>query len=640
MLQNLRQHSGGIFAKVLFGLIIASFALVGVGDMFHRYTKKPIATVGGTTIHTEEFDYRLKLVKDQIMASTKGKAKLEDLKAMGVPQKVLNDMVNKTLEDHEMAALGIIVNDAVLESFVKSLPDFQNKKGEFDKAKFTELVTRGTSKKDFFMNVKNLLKKQQLFGALSNSIQLPKAYQQDLYNAIHQNIVFSVVHIPESHVKVTASPTDADLEHIYKANPDQFTQPEYRDVSVLVIDPKVNQNAVILSQEQIQDEYLRRKEEFMTPETRDVIQLTFSSKEAAATTHDELAAGASLNKIIKKYNPKVQKHQKAVKDKFPAAHGNLIFTLSQPGVTDVIESSLEKVYFLFVVSEITPEGMQPLETIREKIEGDLKARLSHELTDDMRNKIEDELAGGKSLADVSAQFNLTVMKLGLMDQAGLSPKKESVFSDKTSSMKALILENTNAMAEGSDSPVLDLPNGEMIVVHVDTIKPKTLPPLMDIRETVAKYWRDTQSQEKAAELSLNMIKEINQGAPVSQIAKKHGLKVRTLDPISRASLQEKPFKDDFVGVQVLQKGFRQPIHRATYGPAKDGFAVIVPTKFVPHDANSKQETEKVAAFEQSLRGIIQKDFEQDYLRDLKIRFKVEINQSMVDSALTGGEQAS
>ena len=637
MLQNLRQHSGGIFAKVLFGLIIASFALVGVGDMFHRYTKKPIATVGGTTIHTEEYDYRLKMVKDQIMASTKGKAKLEDIKAMGIPQKVLDDMINKNLEDHEMSALGIIVNDAVLENFVKSLPDFQNKRGEFDKAKFNELVTRAASKKDFFANVKNVLKKQQLFGTLSNSIRLPKAYQQDLYNAIHQDVVFSVVYVPESQVKVTASPTDADLEHIYKANPDQFTQPDYRDVSVLVIDPKAIQDKVAVSAEQIQEEYARRKQDFMTVETRDVAQLSFSSKEAAQTAHDELASGASLDKVIKMHKPKVQTFQKAVKDKFPAAQGNLIFALSHPGVTDMVESSLERAFFLFVVTEITPEGVQPLDTVHERLEGDLKSRLSHELVDDTRNKIEDELAGGKSFADLAAQFNLAVIKLGMMDETGFSPKKDSVFGEKTSFMKSIVLENANSMTEGSDSPVLDLSNGQMIVVRVDAIKPKVLPSLPDIRETVAKYWKDTQSQEKTAELSLEMIKEINEGAPVSQVAKKHGLKVRTLEPVSRASLQEKPFKDDVIGVQVLQRGFRQPLYRATYGPAKDGFAVIVPTKFVPHSADSKKETEKLAGFEQSLKGIIQKDFEQDYLRDLKTRFKVEINQSVIDSALGSGE---
>src|SRR5438477_10708879 len=98
MLQNLRHHAGGLFAKILFGLIIASFALVGVGDMFHRYTTKPIAVVAGTTIHKEEYDHRLKLFKDQIMASTKGKARAEDLKNLGIPQKIIDYMINKQLE--------------------------------------------------------------------------------------------------------------------------------------------------------------------------------------------------------------------------------------------------------------------------------------------------------------------------------------------------------------------------------------------------------------------------------------------------------------------------------------------------------------------------------------------------------------
>ncbi len=636
MLQNLRHHAGGLFAKILLGLIIASFALVGVGDMFHRYTTKPVAVVAGTSIQKEEYDHRLKLVKDQIMASTKGKAKMDDLKIMGIPQKILDDMINKQLENHEMTALDIQVSDGTLDRFVKSMPELQNKKGQFEKDRLSHLSK--AQKHEFLMNMRTELKKQQLFGALAGGIQLPKAYEEDLYKAIHQEVVFSVIYVPESAAKVTATPTDADLEQIYKANPDVFSQPEFRDVSVLVIDPKGIQDKVLVSDAQIQEEYERRKEEFSTPETRDVIQLTFSSRESAETAQASLNSGETVNKIVKENKPTVQTHTKAIRDKFPTVQGDQIFALQKPGVTDVIDSALRRESSVFVVDKINPAGEQPLSEVRDRLEADLKTRLSHEAVDELRNKVEDELAGGKSLADVATQFNLEILRIGMTDQSGLTPKDQTAFvGDAVTGMKSLVLENAFSQGEGTDSPVLDLPTSKMIVVRVDAIKAKALPPLVDIRDKVAKYWRDSQQQEKIAEISLSMVKEINEGAPLAQVAKKHGLNVRTLEPVSRAGLQEKQFTDAVVTLPVLQRGFKQSIHKATYAPAKDGFAVIVPTKFVPVDLSSKKETEKLDSFKRSLKAVIRRDFEQDYLRELRSKFEVEINQSVIDSTLNGGE---
>ena len=56
MLQTFRDHSGSLFVKILFGVLVASFALWGVGDVFRDYTTmRPVATVGKSSVSQEEF---------------------------------------------------------------------------------------------------------------------------------------------------------------------------------------------------------------------------------------------------------------------------------------------------------------------------------------------------------------------------------------------------------------------------------------------------------------------------------------------------------------------------------------------------------------------------------------------------------
>jgi peptidyl-prolyl cis-trans isomerase D len=642
MLQNLRRRSGGVFAKVLFGLIIASFALVGVGDMFYRYTLKPVATVGGTKIPREEFDHRLKMAREQIVAATRGKIKAEELTSMGIPQKVLNEMIDQLLMKNEVTRLNLILSDADLERYIKSIPEFQNKKGQFDKEKFAELVSRMGAKNTFLGHIKELLLRQQLLSPLSNSLRLSKGYQEELYEILHEKVTFSIVYVPESVAKITDSPTERNLEEIYKANPKEFTRPEYRDVSILTIDPKKLQGTIFVSDAQITEEYARRKDELAVPETRDVLQLTFKSKEAAEKALPDLASAYSegnfdltnLNKIAQKQGATLQEYPKVPRDQFVSFQSDAIFSLTTPGATQPIDSALEHKTFVFVVQKIYPSGIQPLEEVRSKLEEDIKTRLAQEQIDDLRNKVEDELAGGRPLIDVASQFKLEVIQVGLIDQKGNPPAKgmQGANPPLSPDLRSLAQEHAFKLVEGTDSSLLDLPDGRMIAIRLNSIQQESLPPLEQVRDEVVRYWRDTQQQEKTAEISLGIVKEINGGTPIAQVAHAKGLTVRVLEPISRIGLQEKPFTDPVLGPQSLQRGFKQPLNNATYSPAKGGFVVVVPTKITPPDSTQKGEKEKRTDFEKALNGMMSHDLEQLYLKDLRARVEVDVNQSAMDES--------
>lgn len=633
MLQNLRERSGGIFAKIIFILIIASFALVGVGDMFYRYTKKPVAKVGGTTIQAEEFDFRLRNVRDQLMANSRGKIKASDLKAMGIHQQVLDDIINKTLVKYEMDDLGIMVDDLSLERIVKSIPAFQDKKGNFDRVKFDQMLRDRGSKLEILNNIREDLKKQQLFGTLSSSIQLPAAYKSDLYNVMNMPVTFSVIYVPEAHIQNVGNPMDADLEQIYKANPEQFTQPEYRETSILIMDSKKIHDQVTVTEQQIHDAYDRRKDEFMVPERRDVLQLSFTSREDAEKAREEISVGRSIDSVIKEYGPKVSPHSHAIKDKFPSSQGALIFDLNEPGVTDVVDSALEKSYYVFVVQAIEPAHELPLTEVKDRLVADVKAQLGNDSIEIIRNRVEDELAGGKNLDDLAKELNLQVIHFGNINKQGLNQKGASAFSDTTKVYSHLILENAFDLGEGTDSPVIDLPDGRMLVVHVGSIVPKTLPPFVDIRAEVSKYWKETKRQEAAANLSLEVVQKINSGESMDSVAKKHGLRVRSLMPVSRIGLQDNSFKDEVVTKTILQKGFKQPLHHATYGPTLDGFVVVVPTKYHPEGTSGDKKSEKNGEFERTLQGSILQDLEVMYLADLKKRYPVEINETVFQESV-------
>ena len=61
MLQKLRNLTNTIFVKLIICLLVLSFALWGIGDIFRSKLTEHIAKVGGFSVSKEYLDYRTEI---------------------------------------------------------------------------------------------------------------------------------------------------------------------------------------------------------------------------------------------------------------------------------------------------------------------------------------------------------------------------------------------------------------------------------------------------------------------------------------------------------------------------------------------------------------------------------------------------
>ena len=76
MLDALRRGSTGIVAKILLSLLIVSFAVWGIADVFTGYTRGAVATVGDAKISSTDYDRVLRTELDGI--SRRGRTARDD----------------------------------------------------------------------------------------------------------------------------------------------------------------------------------------------------------------------------------------------------------------------------------------------------------------------------------------------------------------------------------------------------------------------------------------------------------------------------------------------------------------------------------------------------------------------------------
>ncbi len=628
MLQTLREHSGSWFVKVLFGVLVASFALWGVGDIFRNYTSmRPVATVGGKSITQEEYLSAYQKAVNNIQQIAKGKVTSDDIKNMGIPSKVLDNLIDQAALTQHIHDLGILVSDVTVRDQIHALPAFTDKGGTFSREKFDAMLSNaGMTEAGFVREVRGSLERQSLIGSLASGLQFPKEYVETLYKGLEEKRVFITALVPLNKITVTARPTDAQLEELYKTNQETFTLPEYRELSILYMDPAIIRNKIQISEEQIAEEYQRRKIDFLVPEKRDVQQIIFTSHGAASKASEEIKKGRPAQAIASQFGGNYVNLPQTTRDKLNPEQAKVVFELTVGEVSTPVESALG--WSIFQVTRTQPEYQQSLEEVRSKLLEDMKSHHANEQLDELRNKIEDALAGGASINEVAQEHGFSSQMVPAIDKDGKDMTGKDVLEPE---FKKLVLEHALNLMEGADSPIVDMPNGKSFVVRLNKITPPAVPPLAEIKAKVVAAWIEAKQQEGAAELAQEIVKQAKSATEMTNLAKQKGLVTKVLPAVSRADMENKSKEAREANIKVIRHAFTLKNNQAGLVPVKDGFEVVMLQRVIPFEWD--KEKEKFNQFTQSLAAMAQRDFEQLYVKHLRKEGKVSINESIMESMM-------
>ncbi|HJO97722.1 MAG TPA: SurA N-terminal domain-containing protein, partial [Rhodospirillales bacterium] len=120
MLEYIRQRTGSILIKVLFGLLILSFGAWGIGDMISgRVSVVKVATVGDIEITPDQLNQEFQRELERLRPLFGGRLDREQARAMGLVDGVLKGMVERTLFDLAAKDLGVLIGDDLVSAEIK-----------------------------------------------------------------------------------------------------------------------------------------------------------------------------------------------------------------------------------------------------------------------------------------------------------------------------------------------------------------------------------------------------------------------------------------------------------------------------------------------------------------------------------------
>lgn len=622
MLQSMRKHATSWVVKILFGLLILSFGLWGINDIFLGERDPTVATVAGTKIPLSQLNDGVKQEIERFQPIFGGALDSQQAKQLGLVDQALERLIDRAVFNKAANDLGLAVGDQMVLRHIQNEPAFRNALGQFDRSYLQQvLMANNLTEERYVALLRRDLATRQLAGVVGIDAPVPTVLAESLHRYREESRIADSVVVPANTATTPAPPDEATLAEYYKANSDRFIAPEYRSVSYVAIDPAALAEEIEVSDERLRSEYAARINDFTLRERRDVDQLVLRDEGDAKRIADLMGQGRSLDAAIKesKVTTQIIKLGWVERAELLGEIAAPVFALKAGQHSAPLKSPLG--WHIVRVNGAEEGRVRSFEEVRDQLRKDVAGREAGDAAHNLSIKLEDALAGGASLEEAANQIGMKVAKLPPVESNGLT---EAGKTAPGLPPDAVFLRTVFATPENQESTMLELANNVFAVLHVDKVQPAAAKPLEQIKNDLIASWQDEQRRAAAERRAQALLNKVKGGQTIAAAAAADKLAVKTTPAFTRATHESEAGLPEAIKADVfsLQPG------EAVIGESREGYVVAVLKEVRPAPALADEARSRLGdQLAQSIAG----DLLDQFAGALRQRYDVEIDRSVIDS---------
>ena len=623
MLNALRKNAGSWVVKVLLLLLVVSFAIWGIGDIFYGGSQNPtVATVGDAEIPASELADTFNRAVANLQRQLGPQFDRERAIQLGVMQQALQDLIGQRLISLRANEMGLAVPEDALRRLVTEDPVFQTG-GQFDRSRFEQLLrASGLSEDAYLASLRQQVVRAALTGSLTGPVKAPPALVEAIYRYRNEQRRGHYVPVPIESITDVPAPSQEQLAQFHEAHQAQFTAPEYRALTFVTLEPEDLIDEIEVSEEDVAAAYQSRIEEFRTPERRTVEQLLASEQATIERAAERLAGGATFEQVASEIEG-VSVDQLGVVSRgdLPADFEEAIFALPEGEVSDPVNSAFG--WHVFRVTEIQPEQTVPLAEAREQLARELALEEARERLPDFAAQLDDELAAGTDLKEAARVLGLDAVSVPAVDATGKNPEGDPVEAlPPWPEFRRVALETP----AGETSLLEETDAGGYFVVQVEQVTEPRLKPVEEVRDELVEAWQAERRRELAREKAQQLRAQLDDGAATAELLAGTGLESRPIEPVRRDAAD-------------TDQGVNRAVVRALFatepgGVAEDvvevnaGFAVVGTDEVIAADPAA--DPEAVEQLARELEGDMRSDLIAQFETQLRRDYPVEIDGAAIN----------
>lgn len=518
---------------VVMGVLIISFGVWGIGDIFKGFGRSTVAKIGSTEISSEQFRQLYTDRLQQISRQFGRPLTPDQARAFGLDRQVLQQVVAETTLDEAAHGLGLQQsNDEIMKS-ITSDPNFKGANGAFDPARFAQVIRNfGFSEQRYIAEQRKVALRRQIAGTVSAGVEPSTTLIEALSRFQNEQRSIEYVKLEAAQAGTIETPTPDVLAKYYDEHKVQFRAPEYRKISFLVMTPDELAKWTTVSDDDARKVFEERKEKYSTPEKRDVSQIVFPNAEDAKAARDKIAGGLSFADLAKERGLKPSDVDLGVVAKsaiIDAKVADAAFALPTNEISQPIQGTFGVV--LVKVGKIEPGTQASYDSVAQELKHEIALDRAKKSVLDLHNKMEDERGGGASVIEAAQKLKLTPVTVEAVDRSGRAPDGQPV----TSIPKGLdLVAQAFSSDVGVDNETISF-NGGYVWFDVLGVTPSRERKLDEVKDQIETRWHADQVSAKLRSKATEMVQKLGQGGKLADEAASAGVKVETAAPFKRGA---------------------------------------------------------------------------------------------------------
>jgi peptidyl-prolyl cis-trans isomerase D len=516
---------GKTIMAVVMGVLIISFGVWGIADIFRGFGQSTVATVGHTEISLNEFRQLYTDRLQQIGRQFGRPLTMDQARAFGLDRQVLQQTIAEAALDEEARRLGLGQSDDETRRMIFSDPNFKGTNGAFDPIRFQAAIRQyGYSEQRYIADQRRVSLRRQIAGTISAGLEPPKLMTEALSRFQNEQRSIEYVKLGVAQAGTIDPPSPEALAAYFDEHKIQFRAPEYRKIAFVAITPEDIGKWSEVSDEDAKKLYELRRDQLGTPEKREVSQIVFPTMEEATAARTRIASGMSFDDLAKERGLKSSDVDLGLVSKseiIDSAVANAAFGVPSGDVSQPVQGQFGVA--LVKIGKIQPGAEVPYESVASNLKKEIAAERARKSVADLRDKMEDERGGGASVVEAAQKLGLTPVTIDAVDRSGRLPNGQPV----TSVPRGL---DVVTQAFNSDVGVDNDPisfNGGYVWYDVLGITPSRERSLDEVKDQVEAKWREDQIADRLRTKATEMVKKLDQGGKLADEAATAGVTVET-----------------------------------------------------------------------------------------------------------------
>ena len=535
MLRGMRKASSNWLGKIIMatvmGVLIISFGVWGIADIFRGFGQSTLATVGHTEISITDFRQLYTEKLQQIGRQFGRPLTADQARAFGLDRQLLQQTIAEAALDEEARRLGLGQSDAETMRMIFSDPNFKGVNGAFDPARFQSTIRQfGYSEQRYVADQRRVSLRRQIAGSVSSGLEPPKVLIDALSRFQNEQRSIEYVKLDAAQAGPIDPPSPETLAGYFDDHKTQFRAPEYRKLSFVAITPEELGKWSEVSDEDAKKLFEQRRDKLGTPEQRQLSQIVFPNAEEALTARNRIAAGMSFEDLAKErgLNPSdVDLGMVAKSAVIDPAIADAAFALPSGEVSQPVQGKFGVA--LVKVGKIEP-GVEPsYEAVASNLKKEIATERARTKAAELRDKMEDERGGGAGVIEAAQKLGLAAVTIDAVDRSGRTPGGQLV--NNIPRGLDVVSQAFNSDVGVDNDPISF--NGGYVWYDVLGITPSRERNLDEVKDQVEARWRNDQITSKLRTKATEMVQKLEQGGNLADEAASVGTKVETASGFRR-----------------------------------------------------------------------------------------------------------